>query len=189
MDEVLRLAEGSGAKSWDHLRTKGRDSQGNAVNGVVEAASELAAAEATDAPWRDAHRAEGGQSQRRPASTGRCCWRERQAGGAGGVQSPGCPNPGGHPHTACHRRAGGERPASPSSGRSRTLGRISRQRAAAVELDAGSPKVFSSLFVAIIHVGENTGQLEEAFLQLANYFDLELETRKRIKTAMRYPAS
>lgn len=50
------------------------------------------------------------------------------------------------------------------------------------------PKVFSSLFVAIIHVGENTGQLEEAFLQLANYFDLELETRKRIKTAMRYPS-
>lgn len=51
----------------------------------------------------------------------------------------------------------------------------------------GHPKVFSSLFVAIVHVGENTGQLEEAFLQLANYFELELETRKRIKTAMRYP--
>ncbi|WP_042013012.1 type II secretion system F family protein [Aeromonas fluvialis] len=50
------------------------------------------------------------------------------------------------------------------------------------------PKVFSSLFVAIIHVGENTGQLEEAFLQLATYFELELETRKRIKTAMRYPS-
>ncbi|WP_323060531.1 MSHA fimbrial biogenesis protein MshG [Aeromonas hydrophila] len=50
------------------------------------------------------------------------------------------------------------------------------------------PRVFSSLFVAIIHVGENTGQLEEAFLQLANYFELELETRKRIKTAMRYPS-
>ncbi|MFQ2268147.1 MSHA fimbrial biogenesis protein MshG [Aeromonas hydrophila] len=50
------------------------------------------------------------------------------------------------------------------------------------------PRVFSSLFVAIIHVGENTGQLEEAFLQLANYFELELETRKRIKAAMRYPS-
>ncbi|ENY72028.1 GspF family protein [Aeromonas diversa CDC 2478-85] len=50
------------------------------------------------------------------------------------------------------------------------------------------PRVFSSLFIAIIHVGENTGQLEEAFLQLANYFELELETRKRIKTAMRYPS-
>ncbi len=52
----------------------------------------------------------------------------------------------------------------------------------------GHPKVFNNLFIAIVHVGENTGQLEEAFLQLSNYFALELETRKRIKTAMRYPA-
>jgi len=49
------------------------------------------------------------------------------------------------------------------------------------------PDVFSSLFVAIIHVGENTGKLEEAFLQLTRYFELEMETRKRIKTALRYP--
>ena len=49
------------------------------------------------------------------------------------------------------------------------------------------PKVFNSLFIAIVHVGENTGRLEESFLQLSNYFALELETRKRIKTAMRYP--
>lgn len=51
----------------------------------------------------------------------------------------------------------------------------------------GHPQVFNNLFIAIVHVGENTGQLEEAFLQLSNYFALELETRKRIKTAMRYP--
>lgn len=50
------------------------------------------------------------------------------------------------------------------------------------------PKVFNSLFIALIHVGENTGQLEESFLQLANYFELELETRKRIKAAIRYPS-
>lgn len=49
------------------------------------------------------------------------------------------------------------------------------------------PKVFNSLFIAIVHVGENTGRLEESFLQLSNYFALELDTRKRIKTAMRYP--
>lgn len=49
------------------------------------------------------------------------------------------------------------------------------------------PRIFSSLFIAIIHVGENTGRLEEAFLQLSNYFSLELETRKRIKAALRYP--
>ncbi|EHZ2847729.1 type II secretion system F family protein [Vibrio vulnificus] len=48
-------------------------------------------------------------------------------------------------------------------------------------------KVFSSLFVSMIHVGENTGRLDQALLQLANYYEQELETRKRIKTAMRYP--
>ncbi|MGY5452037.1 type II secretion system F family protein [Agarivorans sp. MS3-6] len=49
------------------------------------------------------------------------------------------------------------------------------------------PKVFSQLFVSIVHVGENTGQLEQAFLQLSQYLELEMDTRKRIKTAMRYP--
>ncbi|MCG6265272.1 type II secretion system F family protein [Vibrio vulnificus] len=48
-------------------------------------------------------------------------------------------------------------------------------------------KVFSPLFVSMIHVGENTGRLDLALLQLANYYEQELETRKRIKTAMRYP--
>ncbi|POC48774.1 type II secretion system F family protein [Vibrio vulnificus] len=48
-------------------------------------------------------------------------------------------------------------------------------------------KVFSPLFVSMIHVGENTGRLDQALLQLANYYEQELETRKRIKTSMRYP--
>ncbi|EOB3676833.1 type II secretion system F family protein [Vibrio vulnificus] len=48
-------------------------------------------------------------------------------------------------------------------------------------------KVFSPLFVSMIHVGENTGRLDQSLLQLANYYEQELETRKRIKTAMRYP--
>ncbi|MCV5991662.1 type II secretion system F family protein, partial [Escherichia coli] len=48
-------------------------------------------------------------------------------------------------------------------------------------------KVFSPLFVSMINVGENTGRLDEALLQLANYYEQELETRKRIKAAMRYP--
>ena len=38
------------------------------------------------------------------------------------------------------------------------------------------PKVFNSLFVAIIHVGENTGQLDGAFKQLSSYLELERET-------------
>jgi MSHA biogenesis protein MshG len=49
------------------------------------------------------------------------------------------------------------------------------------------PKIFSNLFVSIINVGENTGRLDEAFLQIAEYLELEKETRDRIKTAMRYP--
>lgn len=49
------------------------------------------------------------------------------------------------------------------------------------------PKVFNSLFVSLINVGENTGRLEEAFLQLAEYISLEVETKRRVKSAMRYP--
>ncbi|MGJ8691090.1 MAG: type II secretion system F family protein [Thalassotalea sp.] len=49
------------------------------------------------------------------------------------------------------------------------------------------PKVFSPLFISLIHVGENTGQLDGTFLKLASYFEREQETKKRIKTALRYP--
>lgn len=49
------------------------------------------------------------------------------------------------------------------------------------------PKVFNRLFVSMISVGENTGQLDQAFRQLASYLELERETRKRIKQATRYP--
>ncbi|MEW6981162.1 type II secretion system F family protein [Colwelliaceae bacterium 6471] len=50
------------------------------------------------------------------------------------------------------------------------------------------PKVFSPLFVSLVHVGENTGQLDGAFAKLASYFEREQETRKRIKAALRYPS-
>lgn len=50
------------------------------------------------------------------------------------------------------------------------------------------PEIFGSLFVSLIHVGENTGQLEESFLKLTNYLEREQATRKRIKTALRYPS-
>lgn len=49
------------------------------------------------------------------------------------------------------------------------------------------PKVFSDLYVSIVHVGENSGKLDEAFKQLAAYLELERETIKRIKSATRYP--
>ncbi|MCL1035613.1 type II secretion system F family protein [Shewanella submarina] len=47
--------------------------------------------------------------------------------------------------------------------------------------------VFDTLFISMVHVGENTGKLEEAFKQLSGYIEREQETRKRIKAAMRYP--
>ncbi len=49
------------------------------------------------------------------------------------------------------------------------------------------PKVFNALFVSMIAVGENTGQLDQAFRQLSSYLELERETRKRIGQATRYP--
>ncbi|ACA88665.1 type II secretion system F family protein [Shewanella woodyi] len=49
------------------------------------------------------------------------------------------------------------------------------------------PDVFDSLFVSMVHVGENTGKLEDAFIQLSGYIEREQETRRRIKAAMRYP--
>lgn len=47
--------------------------------------------------------------------------------------------------------------------------------------------VFDNLFMSMIHVGENTGQLDTAFQQLAEYLEMERETRKRIRQATRYP--
>ena len=50
------------------------------------------------------------------------------------------------------------------------------------------PKIFDHLFVSLVHVGENTGQLDQAFFKLTTYLERELDTRKRIKAALRYPS-
>ncbi|WP_116473303.1 type II secretion system F family protein [Zobellella maritima] len=52
---------------------------------------------------------------------------------------------------------------------------------------AEHPHIFNSLFVSLVEVGESTGQLEQTFLQLAQYYQLELDTRRRVKAAIRYP--
>jgi MSHA biogenesis protein MshG len=49
-------------------------------------------------------------------------------------------------------------------------------------------KIFSSLYTSMIQVGETTGGLQDAFLQLAHYLELEKITRDRIRSAMRYPS-
>ena len=52
---------------------------------------------------------------------------------------------------------------------------------------ARHPDVFSSMFINIVNVGENSGRLEGAFLQMSSYLELEKDTRRRISTAVRYP--
>ena len=50
------------------------------------------------------------------------------------------------------------------------------------------PDVFSAFFVNLVKVGENTGQLNEVFLHLAQYLELETDTIKKFKTVLRYPS-
>ena len=63
---------------------------------------------------------------------------------------------------------------------------LERGRALSTAMAAHS-QVFPRLVVAIVHVGENTGQLEESFLELSQYLEKEQETRKQVKSATRYP--
>jgi len=52
---------------------------------------------------------------------------------------------------------------------------------------AAHPHVFAPIFISIVRVGENTGRLDDSFLQIANYLELEMDTRRRIASAIRYP--
>lgn len=49
-------------------------------------------------------------------------------------------------------------------------------------------KVFDNLYINMVKVGEDSGQLEAVFDQLSEYLERDLETRKRVKSAMRYPS-
>lgn len=51
------------------------------------------------------------------------------------------------------------------------------------------PKVFPPIFFSMVDAGENSGKLDIVFARLAEYTELELETKKRIKKAVRYPIS
>ncbi len=50
------------------------------------------------------------------------------------------------------------------------------------------PKAFPLLLCSMVQVGEHTGRLDEAFLQVGRYLELEKETANRVKTALRYPS-
>ena len=53
---------------------------------------------------------------------------------------------------------------------------------------ARHPEIFNPLYVNMIRVGENSGRLAESFDQLHKYLSVEKETRKQVKAAIRYPA-
>lgn len=50
------------------------------------------------------------------------------------------------------------------------------------------PKVFNTLFTSMVAVGESSGKLDEVFQQIGFYIERDEETRKRVKSAMRYPS-
>ncbi|MBF0144221.1 MAG: type II secretion system F family protein [Magnetococcales bacterium] len=49
------------------------------------------------------------------------------------------------------------------------------------------PKIFNQLYLRVIRMGEETGRMEESFKQLYEYMEVDKETRKQIKSALRYP--
>jgi MSHA biogenesis protein MshG len=49
------------------------------------------------------------------------------------------------------------------------------------------PKLFSPIYVSMIHIGESTGNLDDALIRLVGHLEMERETKKRIKSALRYP--
>ena len=53
---------------------------------------------------------------------------------------------------------------------------------------ARHPKIFSKLFVSIIEIGEGTGTMDTAFLRMYEYLSTDEDIRKRVKSAIRYPA-
>ena len=53
---------------------------------------------------------------------------------------------------------------------------------------ARHPKIFSQLFISIVHVGENSGKLDGAFDQLSVYLERDDTTKKQLKKATRYPS-
>lgn len=50
------------------------------------------------------------------------------------------------------------------------------------------PDVFPVLITRMIQVGESSGNLEQAFEQLAAYLEFEKQTREQVKSALRYPS-
>ena len=78
----------------------------------------------------------------------------------------------------------------PSAALSECLEQVSQSLIAGADLSSAlrrHPQVFSSVYISLIQVGENTGQLDQALKRMVFHLETERETRKRMKAAMRYP--
>jgi MSHA biogenesis protein MshG len=72
----------------------------------------------------------------------------------------------------------------------RTLLSMSRKLEAGQSLSQAMSQheaIFPMLLISIVNVGEATGGMEQAFLQIGRYLEREKETESRIKSALRYP--
>jgi MSHA biogenesis protein MshG len=67
-----------------------------------------------------------------------------------------------------------------------TLDQLESGRALSISF-ARHPKVFNNLYIAMIQVGENTGQLDQAFSQMAAYIERNRRMSHNISAALRYP--
>ena len=52
---------------------------------------------------------------------------------------------------------------------------------------ARHPDIFSPLFLSMVRVGESTGALDNAFLQLGEYLSQDQDVQDRVRAALRYP--
>lgn len=53
---------------------------------------------------------------------------------------------------------------------------------------AAHPKIFDNFYVAMIRVGEASGQLESVFFKLFQHLEFEQFMRQQVKSALRYPS-
>jgi type IV pilus assembly protein PilC len=55
------------------------------------------------------------------------------------------------------------------------------------EAMANRPQVFTPLMSAMVHAGEESGNISNALSELADYLDTQVELRRKVKTGTRYP--
>ncbi len=84
----------------------------------------------------------------------------------------------------------GLRESSTHPGLAKLLGRLRQGLDAGLELSRAmgrEPEVFNDFFIAMIRVGETTGQLDNIFDSLHHHLEFERYMREQITSALRYP--